>query len=315
MTENHLTPLLTALRASAEPTRLRLLALCAYGELTVSELVQILSQSQPRISRHLKLLSEAGLLERLQEGSWVFYRLTREGSGAAVAESLLKLLPDADDTLNRDLQRLADVKRDREEVAADYFSRNAAVWDGLRTLHVDDSEVEDKLLEIVPQSVSGALLDIGTGTARMMELFAPRFEKLEGVDLSHEMLAVARANLSRAGLSKCSVRQADMYQLPFGPRVFDAVTIHQVLHFLDRPGTAIDEAARTLKPGGWLLLTDFAPHEVESLRSEHAHRRLGFNDNEVAGWFSAAGLVHEKTEYLSGTPLTVAIWLAKKPDV
>ena len=307
-------PLLSALRAAAEPTRLRLLALCAHGELTVSELVGILGQSQPRVSRHLKLLTEAGLLERIREGSWVFHRQAQEGAAAHLAEQLNAMLPDHDGTLARDLERLSLVKNERERAAADYFRRNAESWDKLRSLHVDDSVVERVLLDMLDGRQIDELLDVGTGTGRMLELFGERLIKGEGIDLSREMLSVARANLERAGRNNCAVRQADMYQIPFQASAFDTVTMHQVLHFLDRPGRAVGEAARVLKAGGLLLLVDFAPHGEESLRDEHAHRRLGFDEAEVAAWFKASGMSLLKSEHLTGDPLTVAIWLGRKND-
>ncbi|MBC8268833.1 MAG: metalloregulator ArsR/SmtB family transcription factor [Rhodospirillaceae bacterium] len=307
-------PLLSALRAAAEPTRLRLLALCAHGELTVSELVGILGQSQPRVSRHLKLLTEAGLLERIREGSWVFHRQAQEGAAAHLARQLNEMLPDQDGTLTRDLERLSLVKNERERAAADYFRRNAESWDKLRSLHVDDSIVERVLLDMLEGHQIDQLLDVGTGTGRMLELFGERLIKGEGIDLSREMLSVARANLERAGRDNCAVRQADMYQIPFQASAFDAVTMHQVLHFLDHPGRAVGEAVRVLKAGGLLLLVDFAPHNEESLRDEHAHRRLGFDDTEVTAWFKASGMSLLKSEHLPGNPLTVTIWLGQKND-
>ena len=305
--------LLAALRAVGEPTRLRLVQLLARGELTVSELVTILGQSQPRISRHLKLLTEAGLLARHREGSWVFYRLAKNGPGAEVAGHLTALLTAGEDpVLARDLERLADVKRARADAAAAYFRRNAESWDKLRSLHIDDREVEKVIVRLLGKRRIKNLLDLGTGTGRMLELLAPRAERGLGIDLSREMLAVARANLERAGTSNCQVRQADIYQLPFPDRSFDAATIHQVLHFLDKPGDVIAEAARVLAPGARLLVADFAPHDLESLRHEHEHRRLGFEDAEIVSWFAAAGLRHKKTVRLSGKPLTVVVWLAEK---
>jgi ubiquinone/menaquinone biosynthesis C-methylase UbiE len=307
-------PLLAALRAVAEPTRLRLLALCAHGELTVSELVGILGQSQPRVSRHLKLLTDAGLLERIREGSWVFHRLVQGGSAGHLVHNLNELLPQEDETLVRDRERLSLVKRERDRVAADYFRRNADSWDKLRSLHVDDSIVEQVLLDMFVNLQVEDLLDVGTGTGRMLELFGPRIKHGEGVDMSREMLSVARTNLQRAGLNNCSVRQADMYQIPYPASSYDAVTIHQVLHFLDRPGLAVGEAARLLRPGGAFLLVDFAPHMLESLRSEHAHRRLGFEDAEVASWLHANDMTLINSKHLPGDALTVAIWLGKKND-
>lgn len=290
------------------------MALCAHGELTVSELVGILGQSQPRVSRHLKLLTEAGLLERIREGSWVFHRSVQGGDGALLARRLNEMLPVDDETLTRDLERLSMVKQERDRAAADYFRRNAESWDKLRSLHVDDSFVERVLLDLLDGKHIEDFLDVGTGTGRMLELFAPRIGHGEGIDMSREMLSVARANLQRAAATNCTVRQADMFQIPFPAKSFDAVTIHQVLHFLDRPGQAVGEAVRVLRPGGLLLLVDFAPHAHESLRHEHEHRRLGFDDMEIRSWFQANDMTLLKTEKLEGDPLTVAIWQGKKND-
>ena len=299
--------LLPALRAIAEPTRLRILWLCARGELSVTELAQVLGQSQPRISRHLKLLSEAGLLERFREGSWVFHRIARDGLGADVAQQILSLINDDDPDIMMDADRLAEVKDERAKLAADYFSANAANWDRIRTLHIDDHDVEGVLRELFPDTAKD-MLDIGTGTSRMLELFADRIESGHGIDLSHNMLTIARANLERAKVHHCSVRQGDLYQLPYPPQSFDVVTIHQVLHFMDEPGRAIREAARVLRPNGLLLLVDFAPHTREEFRSDYSHRRLGFSEAEVAGWFKAAGLGDLNVKHLPGNPLTVSIW-------
>jgi SAM-dependent methyltransferase len=307
--------LLAALRAVAEPTRLRLLALCTRTELTVSDLVQILGQSQPRVSRHLKLLCEAGLLDRFREGNWVFYRIAQHGPTADLARLLAGMLPPDDATVALDGERLASIRRAREEAASAYFRANAARWGELRSLHVDEREVEAALLRLLPASGLGDLLDIGTGTGRMVELLGPRVQRVVGVDLSREMLAVARVNLERAGVRHGSVRQADMYQLPFPSASFDAAVIHQVLHYAEQPERAIGEAARVLRPGGRLLVVDFLPHSLETLRDEHAHRRLGFSDDEVHGWFAAAGLQAEGPVHLPGKPLTVAIWIGRRPPV
>ena len=304
---------LTALKAVAEPTRLRLLALCAGADLTVSELVRILGQSQPRVSRHLKLLAEAGLLDRFREGSLVFHRLAEGGDGAAMAHRLLATLPEDDPVLALDAARLDEVKAARAAAAAAYFRRNAANWDKVRSLYVDEREVEGVLDALLPANGTGDLLDVGTGTGRMLEVLGPRFGRAQGIDLSREMLAVARANMERAGLGNCAVRNADMYQLPFTAASFDVVTIHQVLHFADNPGRAIAEAARVLRPGGCVMVADFAPHDLEFLRSEHAHRRLGFGDNEVTAWFDGATLETRRIVHLPGNPLTVTVWLAAKP--
>jgi ubiquinone/menaquinone biosynthesis C-methylase UbiE len=305
--------LLAALRAIAEPTRLRLVVLCARGELTVSELTQILGQSQPRVSRHLKLLCEAGLLDRFREGSWVFYRLSGVGRGGALARQLVALCGEDDPTIALDLQRLATIKLQRAALASAYFRENAARWDQIRSLYIDERIVEAALVDIIAAADPRDLLDIGTGTGRMLEILAPRVEHALGIDQSREMLAVARVNLERAGLLNGSVRLGDMYQLALPDATFDAVVVHQVLHYADRPAAALAEAARVLRPGGILVLVDFAPHALEFLRVEHAHRRLGFADAEVAEWCRAAGLDPAPPRHLPGNPLTVAIWTAHRP--
>jgi len=316
---NTIEPLITALRAVAEPTRLRLLALCSQGDLTVSELVAILSQSQPRVSRHLKLLTDAGLLERKREGSWVFYGLVHRGWGVRFVRGLLDQLPEninGDEQLARDNARLKDVKWKRDQSAQAYFRSNAESWDKLRSLHTDEKEVERTQLQMLLDGSAGQriedLLDIGTGTGRMLEVFGSHIDRGEGIDLSAEMLAIARSNLDHAGMDHCTVRHADIYAIPFAAGSFDAVTIHQVLHFLDQPARAIAEAVRVLRPGGRLLLVDFAPHDLEELRQEHNHRRLGFGDGEITAWFEANEMTVISSQHLTGEPLTVSLWLGGK---
>src|SRR5437763_4755818 len=298
--------MLAALRAIAEPSRLRLLILCARGELTVSELAQILGQSQPRVSRHLKLLCEAGLLDRFREGSWVFYRLSSGSAAGALSRHLVAACGAADETIALDLQRLAAIKRQRAELAAAYFRENAAHWHRIRSLYIDEREVEAALSEIVAARDPHDLLDIGTGTGRMIEVLGPRVVHALGIDASREMLAVARVNLERAGLSNSIVRLGDMYQLPLADACFDAVVIHQVLHYSDRPAAVIAEAARVLRPHGILVVVDFTPHALEFLRDEHAHGRLGLADADADAWCPTPAPEPHPAPHLPGDPLTGA---------
>jgi ubiquinone/menaquinone biosynthesis C-methylase UbiE/DNA-binding transcriptional ArsR family regulator len=307
-----------ALKAAGESTRLRILALLGEAELTVSDLTDILRQSQPRISRHLRLLAEAGLVDRFREGSWAFFRLGERGGAAEFARELIKRLDPADPTLARDRERLTAVRTARANAAQAYFGRHAAEWDRIRKLHVADEAVEAAISGALAGTEIRALLDLGTGTGRMLELFGPAIERGLGLDLSLDMLALARARLDRAGLRHCSVRQGDIYDLALPKESFDVVIIHQVLHFLDDGARAIAEAARVLRPSGRLLVVDFAPHELEFLRDQHAHRRLGFPPDTVTQWMKAANLdlVLQRNlapEQPSEGQIAVSLWLGRDP--
>lgn len=304
------------LKAAGEPTRLRLLALLSHGDLTVTDLTDILGQSQPRISRHLKLLAEAALVDRYQEGAWAFFRLSQAGQAVSLARRLLDATDPADAVFARDDERLRALKKVRSDKAQAYFSRNAAEWDAVRRLHVSEAEVEAKLAEMIGTEPVDAFLDLGTGTGRILQLFEGLYRRGVGVDASRDMLAVARANLDRAGITKASIRHGDIFNLPLERDEFDVVTIHQVLHFLDEPDAAVVEAARMLAPGGRLAIIDLAPHALEHLRDEHAHIRLGFSHQTMSEWLEKAGLAVEavvdlKPAHSAADALTVTIWLAR----
>lgn len=278
----------------------------------MSELTQILGQSQPRVSRHLKLMVEAGLLERFREGTWAFYRLASGTDAARVAARLVEMAPHGDSVLTRDNDRLAAIKAEREAAANAYFSENAAHWDEIRRMRVDDAEIERAVLDVLGPAPVGTMLDVGTGTGRMLSVLGPRVGQALGIDRSREMLAVARSNIGRDGLTNCALRLGDMTGINAEAGAFDLVTLHLVLHYADQPGQVLAEARRVLAPGGRLLLVDFAPHEIEALRIDHAHRRLGFSDAEIAGWCRAARLDVAPSRTLPGDKLTVKIWLATR---
>ncbi|WP_342642208.1 ArsR/SmtB family transcription factor [Rhodoligotrophos ferricapiens] len=313
--------LLAALRAVAEPSRLRLLFIISHGEFNVTELTQIIGQSQPRVSRHLKLLVDARLIERHREGSWVLFRMAeREGPdremGGALARMIADLLPADDPMLARDLARLETIRAERAAAAAAYFRANAGEWDRIRSLHVSEHRVEDEMRRVLGSAPIDSLLDVGTGTGRILELFGPQIRQGIGIDMSREMLAVARARLDAAGLKHCQIRQGDIYHLPYASGSMDVVTIHQVLHFLDEPERALEEAVRVLKPDGRLLVVDFAPHELEFLRETQAHRRLGISAQQFATWCHHLGFDQIETRVLPPPDdidqgLTVSIWLAR----
>lgn len=310
---HNLDTLLAGLRAAGEHSRLRILALCARGALSVSELTQILGQSQPRVSRHLKLMVDAGLLERLPEGTQVYFRLSDDADASDIAHALVSLIPDTDAALNRDLSRLQQVRDARAQKAQDYFQQVAKSWDSVRAMHVAQQQVEETMLEVVGDEFQGDLIDIGTGTGRILEMFAGQVRRGVGIDMSNDMLSVARSNLDGPDFKHIHVRKGDMYRLPIEDRSFDLAILHMVLHYSDNPAEVIREAARVLRPKGRLIVVDFAAHSEEYLRKDFQHHRLGFADTEIQQCFEVAGISSEsETCQLVGDPLTVKFWLAVK---
>ena len=315
-----LSSVIDCLRAAGEPSRMRILALLRQQDLSVGELVQVLSQSQPRLSHHLKALTGANLVERLPEGSFVFYRAATKGIGKTFLDSLFAQVgPDAPEFV-KDADRLAEVSALRAQSAENYFSDIAGTWDTVRALHYPNEAIESALLEMAGSGPFRRVLDFGTGTGRMLTLFAPLASESEGIDLSHQMLTVARANLEQDGVVGARVRQGNVTDVPFDDGSADLVIIHQVLHFMDAPNRAIAEAGRVLQPGGQLLIVDFAPHELEFLRRDHGHHRLGMSHEAVKTWATEAGLSLLAPRSFAppadaGQGLTVNIWKAVKPAI
>jgi ubiquinone/menaquinone biosynthesis C-methylase UbiE len=315
--------LLDVLWALDEETRLRIAALLQHGELTVSDLNDILGMSQPRVSRHLSLLAEAGVVDKHREGTWAFFDLVTTGPIGRLVSDVLALIDTSDAVLAADLDRLAIVRSRRTAVAQEYFAGIAQRWDDERLLHASDAVVEKAIVEAIGSTRYTSLLDVGTGTGRMLQLLGRNVERAVGLDSSHSMLAVARANLERAEVRGIDLRQGDIYVPPFPNDSFDLIVIHQVLHFLDDPARAIREVSRLLTPGGRLLIVDFAPHSLEFLRTDHAHLRLGFRPETVDTWLEQSGLevaavrsiappaVEEEDSAPAGERLTVSLWLGR----
>jgi ArsR family transcriptional regulator len=301
------------LRAAGEHTRLRLLALLADGEQSVKDLTEILGQSQPRVSRHLKLLADAGLVDRNPEGAWAYYGLSSNGTGGALARWLIGRLAEDDPDRTRDHGRLEAVRTAQQSQAAAYFAKVADRWDELRALHVPEEAVEAAILAAVSGREVELLIDLGTGTGRMLELLAGHYRRAIGIDQSREMIAVARAKLAAAGIAHAQVRLGDLGDVDAAAGLADLIVIHQVLHYFDDPGRTLGEARRALAPGGEMLIVDFAPHQLEFLRTHHAHRRLGLSEAQMAGWARGAGLGVAEVSLLppprgDAEGLTVCLW-------
>ncbi len=314
-TPDHITD---ALKAAGEPTRLRILALLRQGDLAVGELVQVLDHSQPRLSHHLKTLTNAKLVERLPEGSWVFYRAARKGWPRRLLDAFFAELGIESDVFKEDALALKAVKQKRVASANTYFANIAETWDQIRAQHYPTADIEGALLAAAGRERFRRVVDLGTGTGRMLTLFSPLATEVEGLDQSHQMLTVARSNLGKAGTSNASVRQGDVAATPFDSESADLVIIHQVLHFVEAPEAALAEAARILRPGGKLLVVDFAPHTLEFLRDEHGHRRLGLRDEDMGDWANKAGLALDTPRRFDPPStldqgLAVNIWTAHRP--
>ncbi|WP_298747982.1 metalloregulator ArsR/SmtB family transcription factor [uncultured Brevundimonas sp.] len=301
-----------ALRAAGEPTRLRVLSLLAGEELSVMELSRILDQSQPRVSRHLKLMTDAGLIERFPDGARVFYRLTSDAPARRLIDTVLDVLDGA--AGEADDRRLEEVRRDREVAAGAYFERIAPQWDRIRSLYVCETAVEAAILRAAGDGPFERVVDLGTGSGRMLTLLGRKAKMSLGLDLSHNMLNIARANVTKAGLDRVELRHGDIFSTRLPERSADLVLVHQVLHYLADPAAAVAEAARLVSPGGRLLIVDFAPHALEHLREEHQHRRLGFADAEMRRWLGEAGLTASAPIALPPDTdgLTVVIWTAER---
>ena len=302
-----------ALRAAGEPTRLRILALLSAEELSVMELSRVLDQSQPRVSRHLKLMTEAGLIERFPDGARVFYRIGADPRTYRLIDTILDCFDDAEGVV--DHERLERVRAERASAAAAYFEKVAPQWDRIRSLYVAETAVEAAIEAAAGPGPFQKVVDLGTGSGRMLTLLGKKAKTSVGLDLSHNMLNIARTNVTRAGLDNVELRHGDIFATRLPAHSADLVLVHQVLHYLVDPHSAVVEAARLVGPGGRLLIIDFAPHELESLREEHQHRRLGFSNDEIARWLADAGLTSDIPVALPPDTdgLTVTIWAAARP--
>ncbi|MBO6944933.1 metalloregulator ArsR/SmtB family transcription factor [Altererythrobacter sp.] len=309
----------TIIKSLADPTRLRIMRLLAAMELAVGELAQVLEQSQPRVSRHVGILCDAGLAERRREGSWVFLHTPSVAEDNALLDAIIQLLATAEREdagfarqCLEDRRQLAAIRAAREETAQAYFTRHAGEWDELRQLHSSDAQVEKALVDALADANLGDLLDIGTGTGRIAELLSEGASKVTALDKSLEMLKLARAKLQHLPAGKAELVPGDFTDLPFAEAQFDTVVLHQVLHFAQEPELVLQEAARVTRPGGRIAIVDFAAHNHEELRTRYAHTRLGFADNQIKQMLRDAGYTAKTPVALEGGELVVKIWIGQR---
>ncbi len=305
----------TALKAMGHNERLRIMALLSHGELTVSELVKILGLSQPRVTQYIKSLEEAGIIDRVKEGSWVFSRISRANKDLFnLVSKTLEMLPRDDAILLSDRRRLDDVRSERSKDADAFFDMVASDDGQLGDEYLPREDMDRKIHDILGASSFAFMVDLGTGTGRMLKLLSDKIERGAGVDNNSEMLKVARHRLSETGKSHLTVRHGELSATPFGTETADLVTIHQVLHYLDEPADALREASRLLQSKGKLLIVDFAAHNQDEFREKYAHRRLGFSDDDIEGWIFDHDLSLKAIENVStgsGKP-DVRLWLCEK---
>ncbi|MEZ5654796.1 MAG: metalloregulator ArsR/SmtB family transcription factor [Sphingobium sp.] len=309
-----MTELLDLFRALADPTRMRIVQLLRAMELSVGELAQAVAQSQPRVSRHVKILADSGLVDRRKEGNWVFLHLAASDMCKKVNALLDGVAPSESERLwfEADLARLTAVRADRRRAADEYFAQRAGEWDAIRSLYIPEAEVEEAIAALLDGLEIGHLLDLGTGTGRMIELFGQRARKVSAIDRNAEMLRLARAKLPGENSEKYRLVLGDFCDIPLADGSVDVVTAHQVLHYSPTPERVIADAGRVLAPDGRMLIADFATHDREELRMRDQHERLGFSDEQIGSWFEAAGLSLETVKTLPGGELTVKLWLGKR---
>ncbi len=292
--------MLETLKALADPCRLRLTAVLLSGEFTVQELTRIMDMGQSRISRHLKILTEAGVLTVKRQGTWSYYRAGEEcrffSAIRPAFERELEMLTER----SRDMAAVAEVLEERRRRSQEFFDRHARQWDDLARTLLPVPEYHKRLIKQVPEGVT--LLEIGIGTGALLIELAARAANVIGVDHSPAMLEEARRRLANDGVSSVELRLGEMSHLPLSDGSVGCVVANMVLHHAADPAAVLAEIRRVLVPGGVLLLADLARHEREAAREQLADQWLGFEENELTDWLKLAGFAVVTTELVAADP-------------
>src|SRR5512133_3174193 len=301
--------MLDTLKALADPCRLRLTAVLLAGEFTVQELTRILEMGQSRISRHLKILCEAGVLAVKHQGTWSYYRAGEDSNFFSamrpVFERELEKLPER----SRDLAAVAEVLEGRRRRSQEFFDRHARQWDDLARTLLPVPAYRQRLLDQVPEGAT--LLEIGVGTGGLLTELAARARQVIGVDHSPAMLEEARRRLTAAGIGGIDLRLGEMSHLPLPDAAVECVVANMVLHHAAEPVAVLREVRRVLKTGGVLLLADLARHEREAAREQLADQWLGFEEPELISWLKAAGFTETAIQRITAAPGQESVLLVR----
>lgn len=295
-------------KALSDETRARLVNVLLEYELNVGEIVQVMEMGQSRISRHLKILSESGLVDVRRDGLWAFYRASEEGPGRLFLDGMHALLAEEAD-LKRDTNRAEKVIRERTAATRQFFDDIAPEWDRMTAEVLGELDLGREIQSRLPKCSCAA--DIGCGPGDMLEIMSRSSKTVIGVDNSPKMLELAEERFSED--ARMSLRIGEMTHLPLRDWEADCTVMSLVLHHLARPLDAIKEAGRVLKIGGRLIIAEFDQHENELMRSEYGDRRLGIPREKMTGWLKQARFtVNAVTEFPVNMGLVVVLYEAEK---
>jgi ArsR family transcriptional regulator len=271
---------LTYFKALSDQTRVRILNVLRHFELNVNEIVKLLDMGQSRVSRHLKIMNDSGLLVSRRDGLWVFYSAPTNSDVSGFIDSISDLLSE-DPVLDADLERAGDILNDRKKETSRFFDSVAEDWEAMKRTIIGERDLAADILEHIKSC--DVVADLGCGTGDLLVHLKKKAKTIIGVDNSPRMLERAERYCAGNGLN-ADLRIGELEHLPMRNAEADCVIINLVLHHLAVPLDGIREARRVLKKGGRMLVTDFDKHEDETLRGQYGDRWLGFAKEEVEKW-------------------------------
>ena len=296
-------------KAQADVTRIRLLNLLLHHELNVNEIVMVMGMGQPRISRHLKILTDCGLLKSRRDGLWVFYSASKDGRGGNFNEFYYKFIA-GDSELNSDYAAMKGVLEEGSRERTRFFDSIASNWDDIKQSIFGDLNISSEILERIKQCDVAA--DLGCGTGELLPYMKQKAKRVIGVDKSPKMLEEAEHRLASNGRG-IELRIGEIEHLPMRDGEADTAVINMVLHHLPSPDAGIHEAGRVLKSGGSLIIVDLEKHQNEEMRKNYEHRWLGFTRKNIERWLGAGGfLPREFVQYDVRNGLKIDLYVSEK---